>query len=182
MRHEWHKTSIISSTSCNAVARLTTPTGSIPGGMPTQPTGSAMYHSHAAPIFRWTWTKRVRWQTQSADQSRPPSIVRLHRQCQTTWTITIRRVAIRSWSRLCAGDSIILLVRFDSSVFCVWHNGPRLNHEFINTFSAILVALIMIQFTGLVATCILCCCRSAKNRLQPPYINIATHEDAHYNL
>lgn len=48
--------------------------------------------------------------------------------------------------------------------------------------AAIFVALIIIQFTGLIATCVLCCCRSAKNRQQPPYINIATHEDAHYNL
>lgn len=49
-------------------------------------------------------------------------------------------------------------------------------------FLAIFVAMIFIQFTGLIATCVLCCCRSAKNRQQPPYINIATHEDAHYNL
>lgn len=48
--------------------------------------------------------------------------------------------------------------------------------------AAIFVALIFIQFTGLIATCVLCCCRSVKSRQQPPYINIATHEDAHYNL
>lgn len=45
----------------------------------------------------------------------------------------------------------------------------------------VFLALVLIQFTGLVATCILLCCRG-KSMQQPPYINIATHEDAHYNL
>lgn len=47
--------------------------------------------------------------------------------------------------------------------------------------AAIILALIFIQLIGLVSTCILMCCRR-KNIEQPPYINIATHEDAHYNL
>lgn len=47
--------------------------------------------------------------------------------------------------------------------------------------AAVILALIFIQLIGLVSTCILMCCRR-KNIEQPPYINIATHEDAHYNL
>lgn len=47
--------------------------------------------------------------------------------------------------------------------------------------AAIILALIAIQFIGIISTCVLMCCRH-KNTQQPPYINIATHEDAHYNL
>lgn len=47
--------------------------------------------------------------------------------------------------------------------------------------AAIFVALLLIQFTGLIATCVLMCCRNAKTRKQPPYFNIAT-DDANYNL
>jgi len=47
--------------------------------------------------------------------------------------------------------------------------------------AGITLALIMIQFIGLISTCILMFCRN-KHAQQPPYINIATHEDVHYNL
>ena len=47
--------------------------------------------------------------------------------------------------------------------------------------AAIILGLVLIQFVGLVSTCVLMCCRH-KNTQQPPYINIATHDDAHYNL
>jgi len=58
----------------------------------------------------------------------------------------------------------------------------RILYDRFYYIAAIFIALILIQFTGLVATCVLICCRSVKNRQQPPYINIATHEEAHYNL
>jgi hypothetical protein len=47
--------------------------------------------------------------------------------------------------------------------------------------AAIILGLVLIQFIGLISTCVLMFCRR-KNIQQPPYINIATHEDAQYNL
>lgn len=48
--------------------------------------------------------------------------------------------------------------------------------------AVIFLALILIQFTALISTCVLCCCRNVKDRQQPPYINIATHEDPLYSM
>lgn len=47
--------------------------------------------------------------------------------------------------------------------------------------AGIILALVIIQFIGLVSTCILIFCRN-KHTQQPPYMNIATHEDVNYNL
>lgn len=47
--------------------------------------------------------------------------------------------------------------------------------------AGVILALMIIQFIGLISTCILIFCRN-KHTQQPPYINIATHEDANYNL
>ena len=47
--------------------------------------------------------------------------------------------------------------------------------------AGVILALMIIQFIGLISTCILMFCRN-KHTQQPPYINIATHEDANYNL
>jgi hypothetical protein len=48
--------------------------------------------------------------------------------------------------------------------------------------SGIILALMVIQFTGLVSISILLLCKKKQNKQQPPYINIATHEDVNYNL
>jgi hypothetical protein len=48
--------------------------------------------------------------------------------------------------------------------------------------AGIVLALMIIQFIGLVSTCILMFCRVGGRKQQPPYINIATHEDANYVL
>lgn len=47
--------------------------------------------------------------------------------------------------------------------------------------AGIILALMIIQFIGLVSTCVLMFCRASRKQ-QPPYINIATHEDANYIL
>lgn len=51
--------------------------------------------------------------------------------------------------------------------------------------SGVLLALVIIQLTGLVCICILIMCRGTnkrRNKQQPPYININTHEDVNYHL
>jgi hypothetical protein len=48
--------------------------------------------------------------------------------------------------------------------------------------SGIILALMVIQFTGLIAISILIMCKGKRGKQQPPYTNIATHEDVNYNL
>lgn len=48
--------------------------------------------------------------------------------------------------------------------------------------AGVLLAVLIIQFVALISTCILMICRDKLHTQTPPYINIATHEDAHYNL
>lgn len=48
--------------------------------------------------------------------------------------------------------------------------------------SGVVLALVIIQLTGLVAICVLIMCRGKRGKQQPPYINIATHEDVNYHL
>ena len=47
--------------------------------------------------------------------------------------------------------------------------------------AGVVLTLAVVQFAALICTCVLMFCRS-KVRQQPPYINIATHEDIQYNL
>lgn len=47
--------------------------------------------------------------------------------------------------------------------------------------SGVCLGLLIIQFIGLLSTCILMFCKN-KSKQQPPYINIATHDDIQYNL
>lgn len=48
--------------------------------------------------------------------------------------------------------------------------------------SGCVLGLVIIQLIGLVAICVLIMCRGKRNKQQPPYINIATHDDVNYHL
>jgi hypothetical protein len=97
-------------------------------------------------------------------------------------TNTLGRSSVISTTKYCTATSPV-----PNNLDNYYQEGcyKKLEHIIRGRFfyiAAIFVALILIQFTGLIATCVLMCCRNIKGNQRPPYSHIATHEEAQYNL
>jgi hypothetical protein len=96
-------------------------------------------------------------------------------------TVSKRIVGIKEESHYCQAKSPEPLPTDNYYVYGCYSKIKAIIRNRFVYIAGVILALIIIQFIGLISTCILMFCRN-KNTQQPPYINIATHEDANYNL
>jgi len=97
-------------------------------------------------------------------------------------TVSKRLVGIREEAHYCqarAPEPIPMDNYYPSGCYAKIKQLIRSRFVYI---AGVLLAVVVIQLVGLLSTCVLMFCRNKSKQQQPPYINIATHEDANYNL